>query len=71
MTKMIDIDSDEFIEATKDIIRNVLRAELNDYVLDGSILPAKIRGQRLDGSQALGGDSLQYDDTNELTRFAP
>lgn len=66
---IVNIDSPEFREAVKRIIRTVLTEELNDYIQNASILPIKIQGSTLEGNEATGGDTLQYDAAERVVRF--
>ena len=68
---MLDLDSPEFKSAVREIVRSVLRGEINDYVENNSILPIKIQGSDRNGVEAGGGDVLQYNATEQIMEVAP
>lgn len=64
-------DNPEFQTAVDERVRQLLRAELNDYLQTASILPSQIRGQRDDGTQAQAGDFLQYNGDEQRIEVGP
>ena len=69
---MTDFQNDPaFQTAVDERVRQILRAELNDYIQTATILPSQIRGERNDGTEAQAGDVMKYDDTNQRMEVAP
>lgn len=67
----VDVNSMEFKSAVQEAVREVLRAELNDYIQNASILPIKIQGSDRDGNEAGNGDVLKYNAVDQIMEVAP
>jgi hypothetical protein len=57
--------------AVDERVRRILRAELNDYIQNASILPIKIQGSDINGDEPADGDMLKYNATEQVMEVAP